>query len=81
MDEPVVVAIAERLKRTPAQVVLRWHLHQGLVAIPRSQNAERVAANIAVYDFELSPADMAALSKLANPDGRVVNLAFAPKWD
>ncbi len=81
MDEPVVKAIAERVKRSAAQVVLRWHLQQGLVAIPRSQNAERVAANLAVYDFELPASDMAALSKLAKPDGRVVNLAFAPKWD
>lgn len=81
MDEPAVKAIAERVKRTPAQVILRWHLQQGLAAIPRSQNAERVAANLAVYDFELGSADMAALSKLAKPDGRVVNLAFAPQWD
>ena len=81
MDEPTVQAIAVRVKRTAAQVVLRWHLQQGLVAIPRSQNAERVAANLAVYDFELTPADMKVLSSLAKPDGRVVNLAFAPKWD
>ena len=81
MDEPAVKAIAERVKRSAAQVVLRWHLQQGLVAIPRSQNSERVAANLAVYDFELLAADMAALSKLAKPDGRVVNLAHAPKWD
>ncbi len=81
MDEPAVKAIAARIKRTPAQVILRWHLQQGLAAIPRSQNAERVAANLAVYDFELGSADMAALSKLAKPDGRVVNLAFAPQWD
>ena len=81
MDESAVQAIALRVKRTAAQVVLRWHVQQGLVAIPRSQNAERVAANLAVYDFELTPADMQALSSLAKPDGRVVNLAFAPKWD
>lgn len=81
IDEPVVKAMAARLKRTPAQVVLRWHVQQGLVAIPRSSNHQRIADNIKVYDFELSPEDMAALSKLAKPDGRVVNLAFAPKWD
>ncbi len=81
MDESAVQSIAARVKRTAAQVVLRWHVQQGLVAIPRSQNAERVAANLAVYDFELTSADMQALSSLAKPDGRVVNLAFAPKWD
>jgi len=81
IDEPVVQQIASRLKRTPAQVVLRWHIQQGLVAIPRSQSHQRIADNIKVYDFELAADDMAALSKLARPDGRVVNLAFAPKWD
>jgi len=44
-------------------------------------NHQRIADNIKVYDFELSADDMAVLSKLARPDGRVVNLAFAPKWD
>ncbi len=81
IDEPVVQQMASRLKRTPAQVVLRWHIQQGLVAIPRSANHQRIADNIKVYDFELSADDMAVLSKLARPDGRVVNLAFAPKWD
>jgi diketogulonate reductase-like aldo/keto reductase len=81
IDEPVVKAIAARVKRTPAQVTLRWHVQQGLVAIPRSANKQRVAENLAVYDFELTPGDMAALSKLAKPGGRVVNLAFAPQWD
>ena len=81
IDEPVVQAMAARLKRTPAQVVLRWHVQQGLVAIPRSSNHQRIADNIKIYDFKLSADDMAALSKLARPDGRVVNLAFAPKWD
>jgi diketogulonate reductase-like aldo/keto reductase len=81
IDEPAVKAMAARLKRTPAQVVLRWHLQQGLVAIPRSANKQRIAENIGVYDFALADADMATLSALAKPDGRVVNLAFAPKWD
>lgn len=81
LDEPVVKTIAARVKRTPAQVTLRWHLQQGIVAIPRSTNKGRVAENLAVYDFELTAADMAALSKLTRADGRVVNLAIAPKWD
>jgi diketogulonate reductase-like aldo/keto reductase len=81
IDEPAVKAIADRLKRTAAQVTLRWHLQQGLVAVPRSSNKQRVAENLAVYDFELTPADIAALSKLAKPDGRVVSVAFAPQWD
>ena len=81
IDEPAVQAIAKRLKRTPAQVTLRWHVQQGLVAIPRSSNKERIAQNLAVYDFELTGADMKTLSGLARADGRVVNPATAPKWD
>lgn len=60
-----IAAVAGRLGRTPAQVVLRWHVQQGLVAIPKSATPERIAANIDVFDFALSDADMAALSALA----------------
>jgi diketogulonate reductase-like aldo/keto reductase len=81
LDEPVVKAIAQRISRTPAQVVLRWHLQQGCIAIPRSGNLGRATENLAVYDFELGAADMAALSGLTRPDGRVVKVAFAPAWD
>jgi len=82
MDEAVVKSIAARLKRTPGQVVLRWHMQQpGVVAVPKSANARRLAENLAVFDFELTAADMKALSGLARPDGRVVKLAFAPQWD
>jgi diketogulonate reductase-like aldo/keto reductase len=81
IGEPLVKDIAARVNRTPAQVTLRWHVQQGLVAIPRSSNKQRVAENLAVYDFELTPADVAGLAKLARPDGRVVKPATAPKWD
>ena len=81
IDEPAVKAIAVRLKRTPAQVTLRWHVQQGLVAIPRSSNKERIAQNLTVFDFELTAEDMKSLSSLARANGRVVNPATAPKWD
>jgi diketogulonate reductase-like aldo/keto reductase len=81
LDEPEVKAIAGRVGRTPAQVVLRWQLQQGHIALPRTSNLGRATENLAVYDFELAPADMAALSGLTRPDGRVVKVAFAPQWD
>ena len=82
MAEPVVGAIAKRLGKTPAQVVLRWHIQQpGVVAIPKSATPARIEANLAVFDFELPAADMAAISALARPNGRVVNVAHAPQWD
>jgi diketogulonate reductase-like aldo/keto reductase len=81
LDEPVVTSIAGRVGKSAAQVVLRWHLQQGHIAIPRSSNLGRALQNLAVFDFTLGATDMAALSNLARPDGRVVNVAFAPQWD
>ncbi|WP_261397858.1 aldo/keto reductase [Maritimibacter alkaliphilus] len=70
LDDPELADLAAETGRTPAQVVLRWHLQQGVVAIPRSRNPERIAQNIAITDFELSDAQMARLSAMARPDGR-----------
>ncbi|MET0189594.1 MAG: aldo/keto reductase [Pseudonocardia sediminis] len=69
LDEPVITGIARRLGRSPAQVVLRWHLQQGTVVIPKSNSPERIAENRAVCDFALSPQDMFAISTLDVADG------------
>ncbi|WP_104116150.1 aldo/keto reductase [Arthrobacter sp. B1805] len=61
LDEPGVAAIAEAHGRTAAQVVLRWHVQQGLVAIPKSSNRERLAQNLDIFDFELSGAELASI--------------------
>lgn len=72
LREPVVTELAARLGRTPAQVVLRWHVQQGLVAIPKSASPERMRDNLAIFDFELSDADIAALATLSQgPDAGV----------
>lgn len=63
-DAPEVVAIAERVGRTPAQVVLRWHIQHGLSVIPKSSRASRLAENFAVLDFALTTEDMAVLDGL-----------------
>ncbi len=82
LEEPVVQEIAQRLGRTPAQVVLRWHIQQpGVLAVPKSGNPKRIAENLDVFGFTLNESDMQRLSGLARPDGRVVNLEFAPEWD
>ncbi len=68
----VVQEIATRLGRTPAQVVLRWHVQQGLVAIPKSTDPVRLAQNLDVFSFELTPDDLAALATLSEgPDAGV----------
>lgn len=81
LSEPVVTEIAARHGRTAAQVVLRWHLQQGLVAVPRSTAPARIAENIKVTDFLLDAAEMAGISALKRAQGRIVSPAFAPKWD
>ena len=72
LAEPVVAEVAERSGRTPAQVVLRWHVQQGLVVIPKSASPERMRDNLAIFDFELTEADMVALGTLSRgPDAGV----------
>jgi len=64
LEHPVIVAVAERLGRTPAQVIIRWHLQHGTVVIPKSSRAQRVRSNADVGGFELSAADLVALDAL-----------------
>ena len=65
-DAPAVTQIAERLDRSPAQVILRWHIQHGLSVIPKSEHADRLAQNFAALEFELTADDMAALDRLDN---------------
>jgi diketogulonate reductase-like aldo/keto reductase len=77
-----VAEIAARHGRTPAQVVLRWHVQQeGVVAVPKSETPSRIAENLAVFDFALTPEEMAAIHALAHPGGRMISPEFAPDWD
>jgi 2,5-diketo-D-gluconate reductase A len=71
LGDPVFVEIAEAHGRTPAQVVLRWHLQVGNVVIPKSVTPERIAQNFDVFGFELSADDMARIAQLDRADGRI----------
>ncbi len=64
LDDPAIVAIAERLDRTPAQVVLRWHVQRGDVVFPKSVSRQRMQENFELFDFELGDGDMATLTGL-----------------
>jgi len=69
ITDPVILEIAGEHERTPGQIVLRWHVQQGLVAIPKSGNPERLAQNLSVFDFELTADDMASIAQLSlGPD-------------
>jgi diketogulonate reductase-like aldo/keto reductase len=70
LDDPVVTGIAATHGRTPAQVVLRWHVQQDIVAIPKSVQPERIRENYDVFGFTLTDDEMDALSALPGP-GRV----------
>ncbi|MFT0859259.1 aldo/keto reductase [Ancylobacter sp. G4_0304] len=82
-DEPVLKEIATAHGRSVAQVVLRWVVQQdGLVALSKTVSEARVTENAAIFDFELTAGEMAAIHGLARPDGRIVSPSgLAPIWD
>jgi len=60
----VVLAVAKKYSKSPAQVMIRWGLQHGLVVIPKSTHPERIKENSEVFDFEISPADTSKLDSL-----------------
>ncbi|MFE2046660.1 aldo/keto reductase [Streptomyces sp. NPDC059477] len=70
LEVPAIVAIGQKHNRTPAQIVLRWHVQLGTVVIPKSVTPSRIKENIDVFDFALDTEDLAAISAL-NEDRRL----------
>ncbi|WP_308295056.1 aldo/keto reductase [Streptomyces sp. NK08204] len=70
LEVPAIVAIAQKHNRTPAQIVLRWHIQLGNLVIPKSVTPSRIRENIDVFDFSLDTEDLAAISAL-NEDRRI----------
>ena len=64
LDDPVITRIAENVGKTPAQVVLRWHIQRGDIVFPKSVTPSRMRENFELFDFELEPADMDEISAL-----------------
>ena len=78
LENATVVAIAEARRKTPAQVLIRWHVQLGNIVIPKSVNPDRIASNFDVFDFELDESDMASIASLEDgtrlgPDPRTFN--------
>jgi diketogulonate reductase-like aldo/keto reductase len=65
LRDKVLTGIAEAHGATPAQVVLRWHLEHGIPVIPRSSRRERIEENFDLFDFSLSPDEVALIDTLA----------------
>jgi len=83
LTHPTVVGLAARYGKTPAQVVLRWHLEQGRSAIPKSARPHRIAENFAIFDFALTADDLAAIDALdtgvrGGPDPELVDTKIFP---
>jgi 2,5-diketo-D-gluconate reductase A len=78
LSDPVVGEIAQRLGRTPAQVLLRWCIEHGTHVIPKSTHRERIYENGQLFDFEISERDMGALNRLDRTDG--TTQARERKW-
>lgn len=70
INEPVIVEIADKYGKSPAQIILRWDLQNGVVTIPKSTNEKRIIENASIFDFELSTEDMDKINSL-NKNERV----------
>ncbi|HEY8005068.1 MAG TPA: aldo/keto reductase [Phenylobacterium sp.] len=71
LADPVIAGVARKHGRTPAQVIIRWHLDSGLIVIPKSVTPSRIVENHDVEGFQLDQDDMAAIEALDDPDGRI----------
>lgn len=64
LEHPVIAALAQRYGKTPAQIILRWHIQSSFIVIPKSVKPERIRENIALFDFALSENDMRAIESM-----------------
>jgi 2,5-diketo-D-gluconate reductase A len=71
LSDPAIVTIAAKHGKTPAQVVIRWHLESGLIVIPKTVRVERLRENIGALGFRLDDDDMRRIDALDSPDGRI----------
>jgi 2,5-diketo-D-gluconate reductase B len=67
--------------KTAGQVALRWLIQRNIIVIPRTAKVERLSENLALFDFELAPAEMEEISSMAHPRGRMVDWGGGPQWD
>jgi len=69
LDDPTITRISENIGKTPAQVVLRWHIQRGDIVFPKSVTPSRMRENFELFDFEIEPGDMEEISALDQGEG------------
>jgi 2,5-diketo-D-gluconate reductase A len=70
LSDPTIAGIARKHDKSAAQTIIRWHLQEGLIVIPKSIRQDRIAANFDVFDFELDAQDLQTIRGMDSPDGR-----------
>ena len=70
LGDPTIAGIAGKHGKSAAQIIIRWHLQQGLIVIPKSVRQDRIAANFDVFDFELDAQDLETIAGMDSADGR-----------
>lgn len=73
LEDPAVTALAAKYGKTPGQIVLRWHVQQGLVPIPKASSQQHLKENLAVFDFALEDSEIAALSALDTGEAGILD--------
>ena len=71
LDDPTIKAIAGKHGKSPAQAIIRWHLDEGLIVIPKSSDPGRIRQNLDVFDFALDAEDRRRIAELDSPEGRI----------
>jgi 2,5-diketo-D-gluconate reductase A len=70
LSDPTLAGIAGKHGKSVAQIIIRWHLQEGLIVIPKSNHQDRIPANFDVFDFELDAKDLETIGGMDSPDGR-----------
>lgn len=76
LEDKLIVELAKKYNKTPAQIVLRWHFENGIIAIPKSSTTKRILENIDIFDFNLSPEDLTLINSMDDINGRT---SFDPR--
>ncbi len=80
LNDKTLGEIGRKYGKSPVQVTLRWHVQQGVVAIPKTSHPDRLKKNLDIFDFSLTEAEMEAIFGLTREKDRLVDPEFAPNW-